>query len=347
MDECLKPFTDLPISPDAIWICVELSVADLPSFLPKELAESIPANSFYSALWYSTQTGEYEIFFDNHESLDLLMNGLVKFALNQETDKTRPEHLVLTSSAATTDRLKAELEGTGTAVHFDPEVSIIPQLQEIIFNTLAEQMLLHTKLPTLASVGCETSLLREYASAASEFYRSGCWELFNPNHLLRVKTPQSPRNMSYVTVFNENSPKLGIGLYEDEMSHWNLLNPNASEVNSYLATLMFHSLDEVQLEDKKLWLDLNLPLDSGDSFPITVILEAACPSTPEPEDIHFMTTLLRTLATTSQEEIDSGEWEKSVNVNGTVEQCKITIPDILSPPTPKQWKARGVTLPTL
>lgn len=343
MDERLKPFTSLPINPDTIWICVELSVADFPSFLPKELAESIPQGSFYSVLWYSAQTGEYEIFFDNHESQELLLTGLVKFTLNQETGGTRPEHLVVTSSEATTDWLGAELEGTGTEVHFDPEVSIIPDLQEIIFNTLAEQMMWHTKMPTLTSVGCEASLLREYASAASEFYRSQCWELFTPHQLLRVNTPQSPRGMDYLTVFNDNSNKLGIGLYEDEMSHWNLLNPNASEVNSNLATLMFHGLDDVELEDKKLWLDLNLPLDTPDSFPMTAILEAALPSTPTPDDIRFITTLLRALSTTSKEEIESGEWEKPVKIEGTVERCKFTIPDILSPPSPEQWATRGVT----
>ena len=60
-----------------------------------------------------------------------------------------------------------------------------------------------------------------------------------------------------------------------------------------------------------------------------------------------MTMVLRGLAQTTEEELDSGKWTKSLDILGNREECTFSIPNLLDPPSPEEWTRRGKMVPDI
>ena len=63
---------------------------------------------------------------------------------------------------------------------------------------------------------------------------------------------------------------------------------------------------------------------------------------PTPKEVEYVTLVMAALAETTEEEIDSGQWSKQVDMQGKKKTCKISIPDLLEPPDRKVWLDRGM-----
>ena len=108
-----------------------------------------------------------------------------------------------------------------------------------------------------------------------------------------------------------------------------------------LFSFVYESPADVASEDVELWKELDLPLETGEAFPDANLFSPDGTRRPTPKEIDFLTIVLKGLAQTSEEELDSGRWTKSVHVSGKRRKCTFSIPNLLSPPDRAEWIRRG------
>ncbi|MGV3484973.1 MAG: tetratricopeptide repeat protein [Planctomycetaceae bacterium] len=341
MDAQLKRFADLPIAPDMQWHGAVLSAADLGVNLPGAHADHLVSEGVAFALWSSSEADVVHAVSDLAAPFDILVRGLTEFAVDKFSG-TRPARLAVALSEDLAGRLANELAGSGTTVEFDGDSPVIARLTASLGDYLSGHATAGVSRPTISAAGCSEVLLRDYAVAAAAFYRSSVWRYFSEYDLLQVDSPRAPRKLKHFTVLGEGGVEYGLGLYSSKDTQWSLYNAELDRPKFNLASVTFDRTHDVSPEDLALWREWDLPLVTDDAFPTVLILNRGRAVDPDAHEVRFLTTLLVALANTTEAEIDSGKWSKSVDVEGELVKCVISIPDLLSPPTRQQWMKRGV-----
>ncbi|MBX3433012.1 MAG: tetratricopeptide repeat protein [Pirellulales bacterium] len=237
------------------------------------------------------------------------------------------------------DDLNRHLGGSGTVVHYRAQMGdwsrVVRELAEHV------QSVAPPSLPSLREAGCSDEQLREYAAAAAEFYRAKLWELLDDTDLIKLETPRPPRVMRHAVVLGAGSQSYGLGFYEDDEDHYGLMAQEIDPRQMSLFSFVYESPADIGSEDAELWKELDLPLETGEAFPDANLFSPDGPRRPTPKEIDFLTIVLRGLATTTEEELDSGRWTKWVQVSGKRRKCAFSIPNLVDPPDRAEWIRRG------
>ena len=196
--------------------------------------------------------------------------------------------------------------------------------------------------PSLRDAGCSDEQIREFAHAAAAFYRARPWDLLDDADLIKVESPKPPRYLKYAVVLGAGSQAYGLGFYNNPEDHYDLRSQQVDPMELSLFSLSFDPPGEVQNADIELWNELDLPLETGEAFPSMVLYSKKGLRQPTPKELDFGTVVLRALADTSEEEIDSGRWTKSVELLGKNKKCALSIPNLLDPPDRAEWMRRGM-----
>ena len=183
--------------------------------------------------------------------------------------------------------------------------------------------------------------MREFAKAAAAYYRSRLWELLDDNDLIQIETPKSPRGFKFATVLGSGGQTYGLGFYQDDEDHYALMAQRDDMSEMRLCSLTFDNPVTSAPEDVRLWNDLELPLETGDAFPFVVVMDKSESRCLTAKELDTVTIVLQTLAGTSEEELDSGQWTKWVQHLGKRRKCKLSIPNLLDPPDHQEWMRRG------
>jgi tetratricopeptide (TPR) repeat protein len=237
------------------------------------------------------------------------------------------------------EELNRRLDGSGTVVHFRAKMGE--------WNAVIRKMVDHLQsaapppLPSLRDSGCSDEQVREFATAAAEFYRVKLWEVLDDTDLIKIETPRPPRFMKHAVVLGAGSQSYGLGLYQDDEDHYALMAQQADPRQMSLFNFVYESPADVASEDVDLWKELDLPLETGEAFPDANLFSPDGTRRPTPKEIDFLTIVLKGLAQTSEEELDSGRWTKWVQVSGKGRQCVFAIPNLLNPPDRAEWLRRG------
>ncbi|UUO08700.1 hypothetical protein M4951_10355 [Blastopirellula sp. J2-11] len=334
MDARIERLLEYPIEPQAEW---QGGVFDFGDLAGAAFADS-PMAAAKMVLWVSQEHdlvhGKPSL---DDAPLDLLISELLEFS-EQHQFGYRPARICVTDEALAS-QLKEEFAGSGTDVTWNAE----PDFWCDVKATMAQHMLDATAAPTLAESGCSLLQIRAFAEAAAAFYRARPWQYVDDVDLLRIHTPKPPKYLKHATVLGSGRHEFGLGLYESTATHWDMraqrLNIDTVEVFS----LTFNPISEAIESDVALWKEHDFPLETGDAFPQFLFYARDNTRAPTPKELEYVTVLLAALAETTEAEIDSGEWSKQVSIQGKKKRCKISIPDLLNPPTRKEWLKRGMT----
>ena len=236
------------------------------------------------------------------------------------------------------EELNRHLDGSGTVVHYRAKMGE--------WNAVIREMVDHLQsaapppLPSLRDSGCSDEQVREFAAAAAEFYRAKLWEVLDDTDLIKIETPRPPRLMKHAVVLGKGR-EYGLGLYQDDDDHYALMAQEADPRQMSLYSFVYESPADVASEDVELWKELDLPLETGEAFPDANLFSPDGTRRPTPKEIDFLIIVLKGLAETSAEELDSGRWTKSVEVSGKRRKCVFSIPNLLHPPNRAEWIRRG------
>ena len=120
---------------------------------------------------------------------------------------------------------------------------------------------------------------------------------------------------------------------------------NSSFVTDKHWSVFFGPITELPLGDADLWEDHGLPVAAKDAYPASICWQPKLKQRrPGPDTFCYLEGLMRTLALTTEDEIDSGRWKKNVlTARGEVE-FTLSLPDLLRPEdedSSKKLKGQG------
>lgn len=97
----------------------------------------------------------------------------------------------------------------------------------------------------------------------------------------------------------------------------------------------FDAADETPLEDLDLWERHGLPLAHENAYPVAVYLGGQVPEIRRPgaRMLGLFEGILRALAATTEDEMDSGRWEKEVATHNGPLRLVLSLPLLLDPPS--------------
>jgi tetratricopeptide (TPR) repeat protein len=331
----LAKFLKLPVNPRETWQGGVVTLAKLLGIPP----EQVPDQSGI-VLWrcsLSEFLHSRPVLADADDAFDEFIETMLE--LSEMPDVASRPGQIESNNQRFAEKLNEYLQGSGTVVKY--QVHMDDWNAEVRKATNHMRSVAPTRLPSLRAVGCGDKQIREFADAASEFYRAKLWELLDDNDLIQIEKPKPPRGMKYATVMGAGGQSYGLGFYPKDKDHYDLMAGNVDPRRLNLGSLIYESPDNVASDDVSLWQELGCPLETGEAFPDVNHFSPEGPRRPTPAEIDFLTIVLRALAQTTEDELDSGRWTKSVTVSGKVHTCVLSIPNLLDPPDRAEWMRRG------
>ena len=331
----LKEFLSLPVNSDETWQGGIVSMADLLGIPGAEDADEMAI-----VLWYSRSS---ELVHAGPVSTagEGRLNGFVEAMLELNTEYEFPFRPVQIecNDRELADGLSNLLRDSGTTATFVTEMAE----WNVVLEDVAEQFgMTGPPIPSLMDAGCSEEQIREFADAAAAFYRAKLWDYLDDVDLIKMEIPKPPRYLKYAVVLGAGSETYGLGFYDDAEDHYDLVTQRGDPAELNLFSLTFESRADVRSADVGLWSELDLPLETGEAFPTMDFFAAGEPRRPTPKELDFATVVLKALAATSEDEIDSGRWTKSVEFLGKPKKCVLSIPSLLDPPDRVEWMRRGM-----
>ena len=99
----------------------------------------------------------------------------------------------------------------------------------------------------------------------------------------------------------------------------------------------FDRLHELPVADGDLWADHSLSVAEKGAYPhFARMVRGLMPERPTAEQLAFAEGLLRALAITTEDELDSGRWQKRVATSDGEREYVLTLPDVLEPPSKRK-----------
>lgn len=241
--------------------------------------------------------------------------------------------------------LRQRLPGIGIEVRLVDRLAALEPALRSLFDYMSTQAVEPPSL--LAARGMTVERVRSFADAAADFFRAAPWRYLTDSDLIRVEAPKPPKGMGLLVVLGAGRSTFGLVAYPSLAAYCRFLRigtqgESAESRLGGLTQVLFDELADLPASDAELWQQHELPVAGTRAYPLAIkYLSKGDLGRPSPKELEFLAGALRALATTSEEEIDSGRWDKDVLVNNHTSRFTLTIPDLLDPPSPQQWLQRG------
>ncbi len=241
--------------------------------------------------------------------------------------------------------LRHHLEGAGIEVRLTDRLPMLEaavlEIADLVNSRAAgPPSLLHKQGMTIERV-------RAFADAAAAFYRAAPWRNLSDTDLIQIESPKPPRGMACLVVLGAGRSMYGLGLYPSQAAYDRFLRAGqageyGADITAGLAQVTFDPVEELPVADAVLWAEHQLPVAGDRAYPLVMkhVREGEF-TRPSKRELAFLEGVLRALATTSEDEIDSGRWRKLTTTFDGPETMTLAIPDLLEPPSPQDWMKRG------
>jgi len=183
--------------------------------------------------------------------------------------------------------------------------------------------------------GVTVERVRAFAEAAAAFHRAAPWNQLTDEDLLRVDSPVPEEGLRCFTVLGGGGIEQGLDFFRTEEDLDRLLAEEAPAQflpGTHVWLLSFDPIYELPIPDSELWEEHALPLAQAGAYPM--LMCAASSGRGEPADaarLTFVEGLLRALVATTEDELDSGRWSKTVATFDGECVIELSIPALLEP----------------
>ncbi len=282
-------------------------------------------------------------------SFELLLEATLALA-NDENIGYRPGTLEV-NDVTLADRLGKELAPADIHVEFRLQLTLLAEFVEYLLEELLAETPPGGKSAGLKYLDGErvsVEVVRAFAEGAAAFARSAVWQHLGEDDLVQIAQPDAPQGMRYASVIATRKLH-AVVLFPSAERFWAFRGVKAHEelLGSWrgLWHVAFLDLDEMPPLDGELWRTSGLP----------VVHEAGCPSAtymglapdfefrrPNAEQLTFLEGLLRALADTGEDALDTGCWTKEVSTHAGKATYELKLPLLLDPPAPEELVRYGV-----
>jgi len=276
-------------------------------------------------------------------NFETALQSLVNFACDKELAGYRPGKIEVKDSA-----LAEHLSGLLA------EVDIAVEQRNRLFTfdetiaDLAEHIDGKPLVPGALDVkGVTVDSMRCFADAASGFYQSQPWQHLTDVDLIEVESPFVDTSLRYLTVLGAGGTTFGLGFF-DSVKQFEAVfeqkEPGMLARDKCWAVL-FGPIIELPFGDVDLWEDYHLPVAEEQAYPVAICFQPRGKQRrPGPDILAFLEGLMRVLAQTTEDQIDSGRWKKRVITSRGEMDFTLSLPELLEPEdkdAKKKVKMRG------
>lgn len=261
------------------------------------------------------------------KSFEMALNALAEFACNGDLAGYRPGKVEVKDTALA-EHLGGLLAEAGIAVEHRDKLFTFDQM----ISDMAEKVRGRPLVPDALDVkGVTVDLMRAFADASSLWYQAKPWQHLTDEDLMEVESPFVDSSLRYFSVLGGGGTTFGLGFFESVSQFESLFQHRDAAADKHWSVL-FGPITELPLGDADLWEDYNLPVAGKDAYPVAICSEPRLKQRrPGPDVLAFLEGLLRALAQTTEDEMDSGRWKKSVSTSKGKMPFTLALPDLLKP----------------
>jgi tetratricopeptide (TPR) repeat protein len=274
------------------------------------------------------------------KTLEMALNTLTDFACNKELAGYRPGKIEVRDSALA-EHLGKLLAEAGIEVEQRNKLFTFDQM----IADMAEYVEGRPLVPDALDVkGVTVELMWAFADAAAQYYRAKPWQHLTSDDLVEIESPFVDACLRYLTVLGAGGNTLGLGFF-DSVSQFESLfeqkNPTSLGVGKHW-TVLFGPITELSFGDADLWEDRDLPVADVDAYPAAICLELnAKLRRPGPDILCYLEGLMRSLALTTEDQMDTGRWTKTVLTARGEMEFALSLPDLLKAESEESRKKTG------
>lgn len=294
----------------------------------------------FAAFWVSLSTGrltlELEKTPDAHGP-DLLLRALLRFARQEEKVLHGRASRLQVADAAVREALADALEGADVQVETVPRVDVLDDtVREYIAMIRAEE-----KWPPsmLEGHGVTIDVVRGFADAAAQYYTAAPWQHLSDEDLIEVEAPDAPRGYRYALVLGNAGNTFGLAFYESAAQHEAMRSASGPEearnAMPVARSVIFDAPTGIPIDDHDVWLAHNLALAGPRAYPFAArYVRRGSVERLGRDELALVEAVLRALAATTEDEMDSARWKKRVTVGGAAATVRLSLPGLLAPGRP-------------
>ncbi len=307
------PRTKRRVKPGEEWAS---AIVRLPTWIQPEDGATPPYRPL-AALWIGRQAGVAKISPGAQtpaEAVEQAGDLLREFAGDKDNRGTLPAVLTMTPSPLA-EAVAAKLKPLGVNIQIEAEIPVVHDLMRQMRKELAPDS------PNSPLAGKEVRVkdLHAFAEAAALFYQAAPWKFLHDSDLIAFDPATSPAALRFGVVLGNGGQEFGIGFYATRELFEQMLGQ--ADPEQMMALMEEHRVwnmsffEETQLPvvDHDLFLDYNLPRSGNNLFPAIVGMKGPEDvKRPNREKLVFIEGVLRALAATTEQQVDSGAWSVRV-----------------------------------
>ncbi|MEN6427705.1 MAG: hypothetical protein ABFE13_20310 [Phycisphaerales bacterium] len=328
----------LPQHPGEIW---QGGITRLPLWVRAD-EEGLPDPvRSWAAGWVSLQTRAVflsEGYTTPAGQSDAILDALVDFAYDKKLAGYRPGKVQLCDPVLA-ESLRSQLEGSEITVELIAKSFIL----ERSLADAAEASRPYYPMPCgpMDTEGVTVEMMRAYAAAAAELYKTRPWELLANDDLIVLESPVPDPVLKNICVLGARGEFTGLCFHESPETVQRCA-PNQGPqwmMPGRHWHFRFEPITGISLGDVDLWERYDLPVAGPNAYPFAVCYETKGPyRRPGPMELAFFEGFMRALAQSTEQEFDSGRWTKHVDTFDNPMTFAFTLPDVLAPEKPRDPK---------
>ncbi|MEW6369237.1 MAG: hypothetical protein AB1714_31835 [Acidobacteriota bacterium] len=301
---------------------------------------------FKIAIWTSVRTGRVGISKAFHPVDETRFNraleALAEFAANRKLAGYRPNALKV-NDPALAEWLGLRLEDAGIRVE---PCATLPALAACMSSMRAHWMKETTEPPGyMDSPGMSVDRVRAFAEAAALFWGAKPWHSLSNMDVIEIVSPRVDEPMNYAVVLGAGGNEFGLGFYGSLDAFWESLELGKigdDRVSKGVCMLTYEDAPDIPIPDHDLWEDHQLPVASQDAYPMAAFTRGGTWRRPDAREISLLEGLLRALAATTEDQMDTGRWTRTVDAFDGPVEFQLSLPLLQSPPDPRRVGKAGM-----
>jgi tetratricopeptide (TPR) repeat protein len=206
----------------------------------------------------------------------------------------------------------------------------LPMLDRAIDTMMQSPQLGGNPEPALLDVpGMTADHVISFAEAAKEFFVARPWRHLTDDDLIAIESPQGPQGTQFTQVLGAGGRTFGLGFVPSIAAHENL-RTTGDIPRGGLWSLTFGDIDSIPFDDGEAWERNNFPLAGPEAYPTFLKFgKSFGHKYPAPDELIWAEGLLRAIAQTTEDEIDSGKWEKQLRTQNGPATYRFSMPLLL------------------
>ncbi|MGD8453907.1 MAG: hypothetical protein PVJ57_18990 [Phycisphaerae bacterium] len=241
---------------------------------------------------------------------------------------------VAVRAADVAEALRPALAEIGIEVVEQPE---LPDLYEA-YREMSRVSLEGEEDPAALVVkGVTIEHLRAFAEAARDFYQAAPWQHLSTDDLIEIVAPKPPTGLRFATVLGAGGHEYGMGFYDSRRRYERIYE--TADPHSVLTTgtpvwsFSYAPVMAMPFGDADAWEQHNLPVADEDAYPLLACYGSKQTiQRPTPRQWAFAEGLLRALAASTEAEMDTGRWSKTVETIDGPAEYTLSLPLLEEPP---------------